>query len=195
MLVVGAGTSGFQIALDLLRSKKTVFVAGKPTAQIPDIIFKYFGRQFVWINKHILNTGTPMGRKFQAKIMQGSGAPLIHISPEAAKKAGVKMLPRIKGAQDGWPVSEDGIQIKSSAIIWCTGFRPDYSWFDLKDAIAENGYPITQRGVSSRYPGLYFVGSQFQYSLTSTWLGGVGRDARYVVNHILLNRKQKNIHS
>ncbi len=189
LLIVGAGTSGFQIALDALNEKRTVYVAGKPTAQIPDFIFKYFGKQFVWMNKHVLNTKTPMGRKFQAKIQQGGGAPLIHISPEAAQQAGVKLLERLKGVQDGWPVTENDEHIEAAAIVWCTGFRPDYSWLDLPGAIADNGYPAATRGVSSNWAGLYFVGSLFQYSLTSTWLGGVGRDAAYVVHQIQANRK------
>jgi putative flavoprotein involved in K+ transport len=189
ILVVGAGTSGFQIAMDLLHEKRSVYIAGKPTAQIPDFIFKYFGKQFVWMNKHILNTGTPMGRKLQAGIMQGKGAPLINISPESAQLAGVKILQRLTGAKDGWPVTETGEKIEASAIVWCTGFRPDYSWMDLPGAVAANGYPATFRGVSSKYPGLYFVGSLFQYSLTSTWMGGVGRDAGYIVNHICVSRK------
>jgi putative flavoprotein involved in K+ transport len=191
LLVVGAGTSGFQIAMDLLSEKRKIFISGRPTAQIPDFVFKYFGRQFVWVNKHILNTNTPMGRKFQAVIMKGGGAPLINISPEAAQMAGVKILPRLKGVRDGWPVTENGEMIEPSAIVWSTGFHPDYSWMDLPGAIASNGYPETQRGISLKYPGLYFVGSLFQYSLTSTWIGGVGRDAVYIVNH--LSAKPKSI--
>jgi putative flavoprotein involved in K+ transport len=189
ILVVGAGTSGFQIAMDLLSEKRRVFIAGKPTAQIPDFILKYFGRQFVWVNKHILNTGTPMGRKFQAAIMKGGGAPLINISPEAVQQAGVSILPRLKGVQDGWPVTENGEMIEPTAIVWCTGFHPDYSWLDLPGAIAANGYPDAHRGISSKYTGLYFVGSQFQYSLTSIWLGGVGRDAEYIADHLSANAK------
>ena len=189
ILVVGAGTSGFQIALDLLHEKRHVYIAGKPTAQIPDFIFKYFGKQFVWVNKHILNTGTPMGRKFRASIMRGGGAPLINISPQAAQLAGVKILQRLKGVRDGWPVTENGEAIEASAIVWCMGFHPDYSWMDLPGAIAADGYPETHRGISSKYPGLYFVGSLFQYSLTSTWLGGVGRDAGYIVDHLRENGK------
>jgi len=125
-----------------------------------------------------------MGRKFQKVIMKGGGAPLIHISPEAAQASGVNILPRLKGVHNGWPITEAGEIIEPAAIVWCTGFHPDYSWLDLPGAIAVNGYPATHRGVSLQYPGLYFVGSQFQYSLTSTWLGGVGRDADYVVKHL-----------
>jgi putative flavoprotein involved in K+ transport len=188
VVVVGAGTSGFQIAMDLIDKKRTVFISGKPTPQIPNFVLKYFGKQFVWVNKHILNTNTPMGRKFQSVIMQGRGAPLIHISPETAKQAGVKILQRLKGVEDGWPVTENDEVIGASAIIWCTGFHPDYSWLDLPEAIAANGYPKISRGISLKYGGLYFVGSSFQHSLTSTWMGGVGRDAAYVVKHLCENK-------
>ncbi|CAN7492431.1 hypothetical protein [Arthrobacter sp. LjRoot14] len=47
------------------------------------------------------------------------------------------------------------------------------------------GWPITRRGVVQELPGLYFVGMPFQYSLTSGLVGGVGRDAAYVVDGIL----------
>ncbi len=166
-----------------MKENRQVFISGKPTARIPDFIFKYFGKQFVWMNKYVLNTGTPMGRKFQSVIFQGKGAPLIHISPEKVQQAsGAKSRRRLRSS-GGLACNRRWQQNSEvSAIVWRAGFM-DYSlWLDLPGAIAENGYPSTHRGVSSEYPGLYFVGSQFQYSLTSTWLGGVGRDAKYIVN-------------
>jgi putative flavoprotein involved in K+ transport len=33
-------------------------------------------------------------------------------------------------------------------------------------------------------PGLYFVGLAFQYAFASMLVGGVGRDAAYVVEHL-----------
>ncbi len=37
-------------------------------------------------------------------------------------------------------------------------------------------------------PGLYFIGLRFLYTLTSSLLGGVGRDAEYIANHIVAER-------
>jgi putative flavoprotein involved in K+ transport len=37
----------------------------------------------------------------------------------------------------------------------------------------------------SAEPGLYFVGLLFQYALTSSLVGGVGRDAEYIAKHIV----------
>lgn len=35
-------------------------------------------------------------------------------------------------------------------------------------------------------PGLYFIGLLFLYSLSSSLLGGVGRDAEHIVDHIVI---------
>jgi hypothetical protein len=39
----------------------------------------------------------------------------------------------------------------------------------------------------SAEPGLYFVGLLFQYALTSSLVGGVGRDAEHITKHIVSN--------
>jgi putative flavoprotein involved in K+ transport len=81
------------------------------------------------------------------------------------------------------PQLEDGRVLTVTSIVWATGYRPDYSWikFDVTD---NSGWPKTHRGVSEKFSGLYFVGMVFQYGLTSGLVGGVGRDAAYVVNHL-----------
>jgi putative flavoprotein involved in K+ transport len=70
-----------------------------------------------------------------------------------------------------------------STVIWCTGFRPDLGWIDLP-VLGDAGHPVHQRGVVDAEPGLYFVGLPFQYALTSSLVGGVGRDAEHIAKHI-----------
>ena len=70
-----------------------------------------------------------------------------------------------------------------SNVIWCTGFTPHYDWIDLS-LPTHNGVPIHDRGIVGACPGLYFVGLPFLYSLSSALVGGVGRDAEYIVDHI-----------
>jgi putative flavoprotein involved in K+ transport len=43
---------------------------------------------------------------------------------------------------------------------------------------------MTKRGVSIEVKGMYFIGMLFQYGLTSGLIGGVGRDAAFIVKHI-----------
>jgi putative flavoprotein involved in K+ transport len=68
-------------------------------------------------------------------------------------------------------------------VVWCTGFRTDFSWIDLP-AFDNDGRPTHERGVVESVPGLYFAGLIFQYSLTSDVLPNGGRDAEYVARHI-----------
>jgi len=68
-------------------------------------------------------------------------------------------------------------------VIWCTGFAPDFHWIDLP-VFGSDGYPVHSRGVVKGEPGLYFLGLPFQYTLTSSLIGGVGRDARYIAEQI-----------
>jgi putative flavoprotein involved in K+ transport len=202
VLVIGAGTSGVQIALDVRgdrgdqrdvpgdRDQRQVYLAGEPTARIPDFVFRYFERPFVWIASHILTVNTRAGRKVRKAIKEeGKGAPLIGVSMEDVYAAGIRHVSRITGVRDGRPMTETGVSLPVSAIIWATGFLPDYSWIRIPGCIDGQGYPLTQRGVSPAIDGLYFVGSTFQFGLTSTWLAGVGRDARYVCGALAARKR------
>ena len=64
----------------------------------------------------------------------------------------------------------------------------DYDWIDPPIA-TDNGVPVHDRGIVESRPGLYFIGLRFLYSLSSALLGGVGRDAEYIVDHIVSTRQ------
>jgi len=71
------------------------------------------------------------------------------------------------------------------AVIFSCGFRPDYaSWVHL-DAFDEHGFPLTQDGVSTTVPGLYFCGVHFLRTRKSSLLLGVGEDAAIVARSII----------
>ena len=181
VLVVGAGTSGVEIAIELAKSHHT-FIAGHPTFHIPDPISRYAGGIYWWFISTILTVRTPMGRKARASILNGGG-PLIRVSMADVDAAGVERLVRVAGVSNGKPRLEDGRVMDVSSIVWATGFKPDFSWIDL-DVTDETGWPKTHRGISQVAPGLYFVGMPFQFGLTSGLVGGVGRDAAFVASHI-----------
>ena len=48
----------------------------------------------------------------------------------------------------------------------------------------KSGYPMHNRGVVGGAAGLYFVGLRYQYTVASHDIYGVGKDARYVADHI-----------
>ena len=69
-----------------------------------------------------------------------------------------------------------------STIIWCVGFRTDFSWIDLP-IFDEKGYPQHERGITAA-PGLHFLGLPWQYTWGSGRFSGVGRDAMFLAEDI-----------
>jgi putative flavoprotein involved in K+ transport len=68
------------------------------------------------------------------------------------------------------------------SIIWCIGFRTDYSWIDLP-VFNGRGQPVHVRGVAP-VPGVYFLGLPWLYTWGSGRFSGVARDAEYLAEHI-----------
>jgi putative flavoprotein involved in K+ transport len=182
VLVVGAGTSGVEIAIELAKSRPTL-ISGHPTFHIPEPVFRYAGRIYWWFVSNILTVRTPIGRKAKKSIVKGGG-PLINVSVKDLVDAGVEQVPRVAGVENGNPKLEGERKLVVSSIVWATGFKPDFSWIDLKITDENNGWPKTNRGVSTEIAGMYFIGMLFLYGLTSGLVGGVGRDAAYIAKHI-----------
>jgi putative flavoprotein involved in K+ transport len=49
----------------------------------------------------------------------------------------------------------------------------------------DDGWPQQQRGVVPSAPGLYFIGLPFLYSINSSLVVGVGRDAAHLADQIV----------
>jgi putative flavoprotein involved in K+ transport len=171
-LVVGAGNSGAEIALELAPEHETL-LAGRHTGHIP-IMLGGLGYRVLSLLPLGLWPGSAL-----AKMLAGGGHPLVRVAPEDLARVGVKRAPRVVSARDGRPVLADGRALDVSNVVWCTGFLPDFSWIDLP-AFAANATPVHRRGIALSEPGLYFVGLPLQSSLASGLVGGVGADARYV---------------
>ena len=187
VLVVGAGNSGAEIAMDLAAHHR-VWLSGPDTGQeptragtIPDRLLT----PLLWLAATRLTVGTRPGRKLRDRFMDPPrGIPLGRVRRKDIAAAGIERVPRTVGVNDGHPVLEDGRVLEVSNVIWCTGFSWDYDWIDLSIA-THNGAPVHNRGIVESAPGLYFIGLRFLYSLSSALLGGVGRDAEYIVEHIV----------
>ena len=187
VLVVGAGNSGCEIALDAARSHPT-WLAGPDTGHLP---FRIDGlaarlvllRLILGVTFHrVLTIDTPMGRHMRAKVAQGHGMPLIRIKPKELTAAGIERVPRMAGVRNGMPLLEDGRVLDVPNVVWSTGFEPGWSWIDLP--VFGPAGPRQERGVVADMPGLYFLGLPFVYAVSSAMVRGVGRDAEYVARHI-----------
>ena len=81
---------------------------------------------------------------------------------------------------DGRPQTEDGEVLDVANVVWCTGFEQGFGWIDLPGLDA-SGRLDNERGAVTGQPGLFVLGQEFQYMFNSHTVGGVGKDAAYVV--------------
>ncbi len=191
-LIVGAGNSGAEIALEVARGHP-VWLSGRDTGHIPFRIegtaarFLVIPLLFRFVFHRVLTLNTPMGRKNRLKILS-HGMPLVRTKPKDLAAAGIQRVPRVVGVRDGLPVLEDGRVLDVANVIWCTGFHPGFSWIDLP-ILGEHGL-LHERGVVTSEPGLYFVGLAFLFAASSSMIHGVGRDAEYVVQAIRTRQRR-----
>src|SRR6266545_321834 len=115
---------------------------------------------------------------------------LIGSSPrELKRRYGVELNPRVVDA-DGHTVRfQDGSKLKVDAVIWATGYRPDYSWIKLPIFDAD-GRLRHRRGVTD-VPGLYFLGLTWQHTRGSALIGWVKDDAEFIAERIAESQKSK----
>ena len=69
-----------------------------------------------------------------------------------------------------------------TTIIWCIGFRHDFSWIDC-DIFDAKGYPQHQRGITAE-DGLSFLGLPWLHTWGSGRFSGIARDADFIADHI-----------
>lgn len=68
------------------------------------------------------------------------------------------------------------------SILWCIGFKTDYSWLDVP-VFNGRGYPLHTRGVTTQ-PGVYFIGLPWQHTWGSGRFSGVAKDAEFICDRI-----------
>jgi len=187
VLVVGAGNSGAEIALDAARAGHATWLSGRHPGHLPFDIGGLLARLVLqrlllgFVFHHVLTIRTPMGRHVR-KVALRQGMPWIRIKPRDLTRAGITRVPKMAGVRAGQPYLDDGRALEVGTVVWCTGFDPGLSWIRLP--VFEDGLPRQTRGVVAAQPGLYFVGLPFIYSVSSAMVRGVGRDAEYVAAQI-----------
>ena len=69
-----------------------------------------------------------------------------------------------------------------AAIVWATGFRPDYEWLDVPVVDAKG--QLRHDGGVVDSPGLYALGLPVLRRRKSTFIYGIEDDARAVIDHL-----------
>jgi putative flavoprotein involved in K+ transport len=188
VLIVGAGNSGAEIAVELARAGHRIWLSGNPTGEIPFRIGSRVARLglarviFRVLFHRVLTLGTPVGRKARPRLIS-RGAPLIRTRQADLAAAGVTRVPRTAGVRHGLPLLDDGQVLDVANVIWCTGYEPGFGWIDLP-VFDGHGEPVQTRGITAVEPRLGFVGLHFLYAMSSAMIHGVGRDAEYLAARI-----------
>ncbi len=105
-----------------------------------------------------------------------------HIA-ESSDAAQIPAAEQVVGVRVGdGPRSLDLREAGVSTIIWATGYRREYPWLHIP-AFDAQGEIVHRRGVTP-VPGLFVLGLRFQSRRTSHTIGGVGRDAQAIADHI-----------
>ncbi|MGW0043894.1 flavin-containing monooxygenase [Rhodococcus sp. NPDC003348] len=181
VIVVGAGNSAVQIAAELADTAHVTLACRTPPKFAPQ---RPLGRDMhFWFTVTGLDA-LPIGH-------------LLHRSPTApvfdtgryrtALAAGEPrardMFTGLTGRTALWP---DGTITDADTIILATGYTPHLPYLADLGALTDTGHPHHRRGLSTTHPGVGYVGLEWQRSLSSASLRGVGRDARYLVSRLVL---------
>ncbi|PWA58478.1 pyridine nucleotide-disulfide oxidoreductase, class-II [Artemisia annua] len=201
VLVVGAGNSGMEIALDLSDyGAKTSIVVRSPIHIIPRwsanlglkllkrIPLNWVDSLLVFISKAMYGDLTKYGIQrpkegpFFVKVRDGK-YPVIDMGTFSKIKSGkIQVLPALKSIKEGGveAVFEDGKCYQFDTILFATGFKRSTNlWLQDDFLINEDGlpkpvYPNHWKGEN----GLYCVG------LARRGLYGAAMDAQNIANHI-----------
>jgi putative flavoprotein involved in K+ transport len=180
VLVVGAGNSGLQIALEVARTHEVHLSVGTRQKTVPQ---RPLGRDLFWWLTRTGAVTRSASSPVAAWLRKRGGDLVIGTTWNDIDAAGIHVHPRLtraEGRAAGFSDSRtlDGV----SAVVWATGFRSDYSWLDVPGVW--DGHQIVHDRGATAVPGLWFIGLPWQHSRGSALLGFVGDDAAWVADHV-----------
>ncbi|MFF8981617.1 flavin-containing monooxygenase [Streptomyces cellulosae] len=173
VVVVGAGNSAVQIAVELAQAAEVTLATRAPVRFAAQ---RVLGRDLHWWLARTGLDAAPLGRLLSRPPAQPVLDDGRYRAALAAGRPGRR--PLFTGA-DGtklvWPGER---REEVDAIVLATGYRPDLPYLaGLDGALDAAGIPRHRGGLATKIPGLAFVGLEWQRSLSSNSLRGVGRDA------------------
>lgn len=177
VLIVGAGSTGRQLARELAGSYQVTLAVGAPQRELPQ---RFLGVDiFSWMTA----TGvlripgrSPICRRLVRR------AVAIGESLEQLDALGVRIVPRLVDATGSTFHFEDGSTLDPRSVLWATGYRPGFGW--LPDKVRGPDDRVVQTRGATSIPGLYVLGLSWMHTWGSALLSGVGSDATRIARMI-----------
>lgn len=180
VLVVGAGNSGLQVALEVARTHQVHLAVGTRQKTVPQ---RPLGRDLFWWLSKTGAVTRPASSPVAAWFRKRGGDLVIGTTWDDIDAAGIAVHPRLTAADEHTARFADASCLAGvAAVVWATGFRSDYSWLDV--AGVWDGHQITHRRGATSVPGLWFIGLPWQHSRGSALLGFVGEDAFWIADQV-----------
>lgn len=177
VLIVGGGNSGAQLAVELAKDHiVTIATSGQPWFLPASIA----GISLYW---YIFAVGILAADKdsWVARYVRRRGDGIVGRDLQKLIKCGVvRLIPaKLSRCQGHIVCFENGDQMNTNNVLWTTGFKPDFGWISIDNAISSTGLPIEDKGVSP-IDGLYWLGLPWQTSLNSSIITGIKKDAKFI---------------
>lgn len=182
VLVVGGGSSGFQIALELARDGGHEVHLSRGERRTISVPQRILGRDIFWWQQVLGVLDIPATSRF-GRHMRAHDRTVVGVTPRQLRRAGVRLHGRTRDAEGRAVRFDDGSAVEVDSVVWATGFRTDHSWIDVPEVFDGEGSPVHDRGATA-VPGLYFLGLAWLHTTGSALLGFVGRDAAHLAGLI-----------
>ena len=178
--VVGSGNSALQIAADVATTGRPVYMAfDESTPAVPN-------NTATWLS--LVGTGLLRvpGHTWLGRFMRQQKEPVVRGDLQRLRRLpNVQFIGRaVAATPEGGLAGRQATTPSLVAVVWATGFRPDYSWLEVPAALLPDGKPRHFRGISP-VPGLAFLGLDWLNTRRSALMGGAAADARHVVRELL----------
>ncbi len=175
VVVVGAGNSAVQIAVELAKVANVSLATREPIQFAPKRILGLdFHDWLAWIDKIPLGDRLALGN---SSLVWDSGK-----YRQALEQHQPDQRKMFQGFTEHGLIWADGIAENVDVVIFATGFKAKFPYLEQTGALDLNGQAVHRLGVS-HVPGLYYLGLSGQRTLASATLRGVSSDARFIVNH------------
>jgi len=182
ILIIGAGNSAVQIAVELANIASVTLTSRHPIQFSPQRIL---GRDVhFWLRISGFDTFKRSFEWWSPKTISAPSVPDMGVYRKAFQTGNPLYRPMFKRFTQNGVQWQDGAESPVDTVIFATGFRPNTTFLAPLNALDEDGNALHQGGISTATPRLYYVGISGQRSFASATLRGVGEDAAYVVRHI-----------